>query len=108
MNLHEQIINIQFKQPDDVAWTVAEQQAAEIAHRDARHAAAEIVLKYVNFLTDLEREIHADAREATARQVYKAVAKQERPDIAVALILQALNDWYAKGLLHGKRAALAR
>lgn len=54
-------------------------------------------------MNDLQNEIHANAREATARQVYKAVAKQERPDIAVALILQAIDDWYAKGLLHGKR-----
>lgn len=45
MDLHGQIMNIQFKQPDDVAWTVAEQQAAKIAHRDARHAAAEMALK---------------------------------------------------------------
>lgn len=46
--------------------------------------------------------IHADAREATARQTYKAVIKQKRPDIAVALILRALDDWYEKGKKRGE------
>lgn len=54
-------------------------------------------------MDDLQKEIHADAREATARQVYKAIAKQERPDLVVAIILRAIDDWYAKGVLHGKR-----
>jgi len=49
-----------------------------------------------------DSELHADAREAMARQVYKAVSEQARPDIAVALILRALDDWYAKGLVHGR------
>ena len=54
-------------------------------------------------MNDFEREIHADAREATARQVFRQINKQERPDISVAIILQALDDWYEKGFIHGKR-----
>jgi hypothetical protein len=54
-------------------------------------------------MRDLEREIHEEAREATARQVYKAAINQERPDIAVAIILRALDEWYEKGVTHGKR-----
>lgn len=50
-----------------------------------------------------EKEIHADAREATARQTFKAILNQDRPDVAVALILRAIDEWYEKGLLHGKR-----
>ena len=53
-------------------------------------------------------EIHDDAREATARQIFKAIQKQERPDIAIALILRGIDDWYAKGLLHGKRKVRPR
>ena len=59
MNLHGQIMNIQFKQPDDVAWTVAERQAAQIAHRDARHAAADMALpadKLAEALRDIARQ----------------------------------------------------
>lgn len=51
-------------------------------------------------IDDFRKKIHANAREATARQVYRAVIGQERPDIAIALILQALDDWYQKGLAH--------
>jgi hypothetical protein len=46
-------------------------------------------------------EIHADAREATARQVCKALAKQDCPDLAIAIVLMAIDDWYSKGLKHG-------
>ena len=49
-----------------------------------------------------KEEIHADAREATARQVFKAILKEDRPNIKIALILQAIDDWYIKGLTHGK------
>ena len=49
----------------------------------------------------LREEIHADAREATARQVYRSIVKEDRPDIAIAKILLALDDWYAKGLQNG-------
>ena len=59
---------------------------------------------YVGFtLNDLEKEIHANAREATARQTFKAICKQDRPDVAIALILQAIDDWYVKGVTHGKQ-----
>ncbi len=54
-------------------------------------------------MNDFEREIHADAREATARQVFKQINKQDRSDISIAIILQALDDWYEKGFIHGKR-----
>lgn len=54
---------------------------------------------------DIGKHIHADAREATARQTYKAVCSQERPDIAVAIILQAIDDWYYKGAAHIKNDA---
>ena len=50
---------------------------------------------------DIEREILADAREATARHTYKAVCAQERPDIAIAIILRAIDEWYEKGLKQG-------
>lgn len=42
-DLHAAIMNIRFSAPSDVAWTTAEIQAAKIGHRDARHAAAELV-----------------------------------------------------------------
>lgn len=54
---------------------------------------------------DIGKHIHADAREATARQTYKAVCSQERHDIAVAIILQAIDDWYYKGVAHIKNDA---
>ncbi len=54
-------------------------------------------------MNDFEREIHANAREATARQTFKQISNQDRPDISVAIILQALDDWYEKGFIHGKR-----
>ena len=54
-------------------------------------------------MRDFEQEVHADAREATARQVFKQLCKQDRSDISVAIILQALDDWYEKGFIHGKR-----
>ena len=56
-------------------------------------------------MLDIEKHIHADAREATARQTYKNVCSQERPDIAVAIILQAIDDWYDKGAAHIKNDA---
>ena len=49
-------------------------------------------------------EIHAAARETTARQTFKAMTKTDRPDIAIAILLRAIDDWYEKGLAHGKRA----
>lgn len=48
-------------------------------------------------------EIHANAREATARQTFRAICAQDRPDIAVAILLRAIDEWYKKGLEHGKR-----
>ena len=54
-------------------------------------------------MREFEEEIHAEAREATARQTFKAIIKQERPDVAIALILRAIDEWYKKGLIHGKR-----
>lgn len=54
-------------------------------------------------MKDFEKEIHADAREATARQVFKSICSQDRPDVAIAIILRALDDWYVKGFIHGKR-----
>lgn len=53
-------------------------------------------------MNDIEKEIHSNAREARARQCFNAVQKQKRPDIAIAIILQAIDDWYEKGLLLGK------
>jgi len=54
-------------------------------------------------MNDLEREIHEEAMEATARQTYRAIAKTGRPDIAVALILRAIDEWYFKGMSIGAR-----
>lgn len=53
-------------------------------------------------MTELEKSLYAEAREATARRILKAVVKQERPVIAVAIILRAIDDWYKKGVAHGK------
>lgn len=53
-------------------------------------------------MTELEIEIHAQAREATARQIFRALQKQERSDISIALILRGIDDWYNKGVKHGK------
>lgn len=47
-------------------------------------------------------EIHADAREASARQTFKAMTNTDRPDIAVAILLRAIDEWYEKGVAHGK------
>ena len=57
--------------------------------------------KVSSLLTGYAAEIHANAREATARQTYRAICKQNRPDIAIALILLAIDDWYVKGIQHG-------
>lgn len=46
----------------------------------------------------LKNQIHTDAREATARQVCRAIMNQERFDISVAIVLQALDDWYERGM----------
>lgn len=55
-------------------------------------------------MTDLEKEIHAAGREATARETFKAITKTDRPDIAVAILLRAIDDWFQKGLDIGKRS----
>lgn len=57
-------------------------------------------------MRDIEKSIHADAREATARHTYKAVCAQDRPDIAISIILQAIDEWYEKGALHIKNDAM--
>ena len=49
----------------------------------------------------ITKEIHAEAREATARQTYKAIIKTDHQDIAIALILRAIDEWYQKGIIHG-------
>jgi hypothetical protein len=49
-------------------------------------------------------EINADAREATARQTFKAMTNTDRPDIAIAILLRAIDEWYETGVDHGKRA----
>lgn len=55
-------------------------------------------------MTELEKEIHADAREATARQTFKSITKTDRPDIAIAIILLAIDEWFEKGMIIGKRS----
>jgi hypothetical protein len=47
-------------------------------------------------------DIHADAREATASHTFKAMTNACRPDIAKAILLRAIDDWYKKGVAHGK------
>lgn len=54
-------------------------------------------------MNSFEAEIHAQAREATARQIFKSIIKEDRPDIIIALILRGIDDWYNKGVLHGAR-----
>lgn len=54
-------------------------------------------------MTDLEKEVHSDAREATARRTYAAMVKEQRPDIAIAILLCAIDEWYAKGVDHGRK-----
>ena len=51
----------------------------------------------------IAEEIHQDAREATARRVYRSIKSIDRPDIAIATILIALDDWYEKGCKVGRR-----
>ena len=53
-------------------------------------------------MNSLKQQIHEDAREATARQTLKSVNANERPDIKVALILQAIDYWYQRGIEHGR------
>lgn len=55
-------------------------------------------------MTEFEKEVHAEARDATARQTFKAMTRTERPDIAVAILLRALDEWFEKGLILGKRS----
>lgn len=50
-----------------------------------------------------DSEIHADAREATVRQTFKAMIKTDRSDIAIAILLRAIDEWYEKGLVQGKK-----
>jgi hypothetical protein len=57
-------------------------------------------------MTDFEKEVHTDAREATARQTYRAMVREERPDIAIAILLRAIDEWYAKGIAHGMSGAM--
>ena len=51
----------------------------------------------------IAKEIHRDAREATARRLYRSIKSIDRPDIAIATILIALDDWYEKGCKVGRR-----
>jgi hypothetical protein len=30
------------------------------------------------------------------------MAEADRPDVAIAILLRAIDDWYEKGLIHGK------
>lgn len=53
-------------------------------------------------MTDAEKEIHTDAREATARQTFKVMTKTDRPDIAIAMLLRAIDEWFEKGMILGK------
>jgi hypothetical protein len=57
MDLHGQIMNLPFQRPADVAWTVAEEQAAKLGHRDARHAAAELANEHTKLLEDFRSEV---------------------------------------------------
>lgn len=47
--------------------------------------------------------IHEDAREVTARHTYRALTKIDRPDVGVACIIRAIDEWYYKGLEHGRK-----
>jgi hypothetical protein len=50
-----------------------------------------------------ENEIHAEAREATARQVYRSLKRCiEKENVAIGVILIAIDDWYIRGVRHGK------
>ena len=59
-------------------------------------------------MRDIEKKIHADAREAAARQTYRTMVKVERPDIAIAILLRAIDEWYKKGIVHGMSKHRAR
>lgn len=80
MNLHGQIMNIPFKQPEDVAWTVAEQQAAKIGHREARHAAAELALSADKLIETLQEIARQDPIEAALNPQWAAMIARHRLD----------------------------
>jgi len=58
------------------------------------HPTSEPVSKWPS----LENELLADQRERDARDVYKKIISQDRPDVAVAIILRSIDTWYKKGL----------
>ena len=58
----------------------------------------------MSFMKELERDIHAEARESTARQAFKAMTKTDRPDVAVAILLRVIDEWFEKGVTVGKRS----
>jgi hypothetical protein len=84
-DLHSQIMHLPFANPADVAWTVAEQQAAKLGHRDARHAAAELAV-------DADRRI-----EALAAEVQALRADAERYRYLRPRLVGADFDWAESG-----------
>ena len=55
-------------------------------------------------MTDAEKEIHARAIEATARQTLRAIFATDKSDLKLAILMLAINDWFEKGMLFGKRS----
>lgn len=43
----------------------------------------------------------AEAREHSARKVFREITKENRPDIVVAIILRAIDGWYETGFIRG-------
>ena len=52
-NLHNEIMNLQIKQYDEM--TSPSTLSYKLGHRDARHSAAELSLKYQSYIEDLEQ-----------------------------------------------------
>ena len=51
----------------------------------------------------LEEEVHAQAREDSARKIFKLM-RHERPDVAITFILNEIDHWYGIGFVHGQDA----
>lgn len=57
MSLHDEILSLDPVVPEDFDPTITERSVYKIAHRDARHAAAELALKADARIAELEKLI---------------------------------------------------
>ena len=47
-------------------------------------------------------DINTDLREMDARKIFRALQSESRPDISVSIIAKAIDEWYMRGVMHGK------